>query len=100
MPFGLLKYGLSRRYPAEPLYRKPDSLKSSYDVVIIGAGGHGLAAAYYLARDHGVTNIAVLDKGYLAGGNTARSSRLSRGGRSATCRSGSSVAWWSWSSRT
>ena len=78
MPFGLLKYGLSRRYPAEPLYRKPDSLKSSYDVVIIGAGGHGLAAAYYLARDHGVTNIAVLDKGYLAGGNTARNTAIIR----------------------
>ena len=78
MPLGLLKYGFSRNYPAEPLYQKPDSLKSGYDVVIIGAGGHGLAAAYYLARDHGITNIAVLDKGYLAGGNTARNTAIIR----------------------
>jgi len=78
MPFGLLKYGVSRRYPAQPLYRKPDSLKSGYDVVIIGAGGHGLAAAYYLARDYGITNVAVLDKGYLAGGNTARNTAIIR----------------------
>ncbi len=78
MPFGLLKYGLKRRYPAAPLYEKPASLKSSYDVVIIGAGGHGLAAAYYLARDHGISNIAVLDKGYLAGGNTARNTAIIR----------------------
>ena len=78
MPLGLLKYGLKRRYPAAPLYKKPGTLKSSYDVVIIGAGGHGLAAAYYLARDHGITNVAVLDKGYLAGGNTARNTAIIR----------------------
>ena len=78
MPLGLLKYGFSRRYPANPLYKKPASLKSSYDVVIIGAGGHGLATAYYLAKDHGITNIAVLDKGYLAGGNTARNTAIIR----------------------
>ena len=78
MPIGLLKYGIRRHYPADPLYRKPDSLKSSYDVVIIGAGGHGLAAAYYLAKDHGITRIAVLDKGYLAGGNTARNTAIIR----------------------
>ena len=78
MPLGLFKYGIRRQYPADPLYRKPDSLKSSYDVVIIGAGGHGLAAAYYLARDHGITRVAVLDKGYLAGGNTARNTAIIR----------------------
>jgi sarcosine oxidase subunit beta len=78
MPLGLLKYGLSRNYPAKPLYAKPGSLKSGYDVVIIGAGGHGLAAAYYLARDHGITNIAVLDKGYLGGGNTGRNTAIIR----------------------
>ena len=78
MPLGLLKYGFSRRYPAQPLYEKPDSIKSSYDVVIIGAGGHGLAAAYYLARDYGITNVAVLDKGYLASGNTARNTAIIR----------------------
>jgi sarcosine oxidase, subunit beta len=46
--------------------------KSSYDVVIIGGGGHGLAAAYYLAKQYGVTNVAVLEKGWLGGGNTGR----------------------------
>lgn len=46
--------------------------RSEYDVVIIGGGGHGLATAYYLAKDHGVTNIAVLEKGWIGGGNTGR----------------------------
>ncbi len=53
-------------------------LRPSYDVVIIGAGGHGLAAAYYLARDHGIRNVAVLDKGYLGGGNTGRNTTIIR----------------------
>lgn len=53
-------------------------LKPSYDVVIIGAGGHGLAAAYYLARDHGITNVAVLEKGYIGGGNTGRNTTIIR----------------------
>ncbi|UCH74892.1 MAG: FAD-dependent oxidoreductase [Rhodospirillales bacterium] len=78
MPFGLLKYGLSRRYPVErQLPPRPD-LKPSYDVVIIGGGGHGLAAAYYLSRYHGITDVAVLDKGYLGGGNTARNTAIIR----------------------
>jgi len=78
MPLGLLKYGLSRTYPARrQLPPRPD-LKHSYDVVIIGGGGHGLAAAYYLARYHGITDVAVLDKGYLGGGNTARNTAIIR----------------------
>ena len=48
------------------------SRRSSYDVVIVGGGGHGLATAYYLAKNHGITNVAVLEKGWLAGGNMAR----------------------------
>ncbi len=60
------------------MFRSHDSLKSSYDVVIIGAGGHGLAAAYYLARDHGITDIAVLEKGYIGGGNTGRNTTIIR----------------------
>lgn len=71
MPLGLLKYGLNRRYPKDLLYGKPKFLKPSYGVVIIGAAGHGLAAAYYLAKGYGITDIALLDEGYLAGGNTA-----------------------------
>jgi sarcosine oxidase subunit beta len=78
MPLGLLKYGLRRRYPAERHFPRPTELKPSYDVVIIGAGGHGLAAAYYLAYDHGMRNVCVLDKGYLAGGNTARNTAIIR----------------------
>ena len=54
------------------------SAKPSYDAVIVGAGGHGLAAAYYLAQDMGWTNVAVLDKGYLGGGNTGRNTTIIR----------------------
>ncbi|WP_119462400.1 FAD-dependent oxidoreductase [Rhodospirillaceae bacterium SYSU D60014] len=78
MPLGLLKYGLSSKYPARRHFPPAKDLKRSYDVVIIGGGGHGLAAAYYLARDYGITNVAVLDKGYLAGGNTARNTAIIR----------------------
>ncbi len=52
--------------------------KSSYDVIIVGAGGHGLATAYYLASVHGVTNVAVLEKGWLGGGNTGRNTTIIR----------------------
>jgi sarcosine oxidase, subunit beta len=59
------------------LWRNPDP-KRSYDVVIVGGGGHGLATAYYLARNHGITNVAVLEKGWLAGGNMARNTTIIR----------------------
>ncbi|MEO1745038.1 MAG: FAD-dependent oxidoreductase, partial [Pseudomonadota bacterium] len=52
--------------------------KSDYDVVIVGAGGHGLATAYYLAKEHGITNVAVLEKGWLGGGNTGRNTTIIR----------------------
>jgi sarcosine oxidase subunit beta len=58
--------------------RWSSELKSSYDVIVIGAGGHGLAIAYYLAARHGITNVCVLDKGWLAGGNTARNTTIIR----------------------
>jgi len=60
------------------MFRRPERLRESYDVVIIGGGGHGLAAAYYLARDHGIRNVAVIEKGYLGGGNTARNTTIIR----------------------
>ena len=78
MPFALLKYGLSSRYPAEVDIPPPRDLKTHYDVVIIGGGGHGLATAYYLAKYHGITNVAVLEKAYLGGGNTARNTAVIR----------------------
>ncbi|MGW2142896.1 sarcosine oxidase subunit beta family protein [Nonomuraea bangladeshensis] len=59
------------------LWRDPDP-RPSYDVVIVGGGGHGLATAYYLARNHGLTNVAVLEKGWLAGGNMARNTTIIR----------------------
>jgi sarcosine oxidase subunit beta len=62
---------------ADFLWRNPDP-RQSYDVVIIGGGGHGLATAYYLARNHGITNVAVLEKGWLAGGNMARNTTIIR----------------------
>jgi sarcosine oxidase subunit beta len=78
MPFSLLKYGLSGEYPAEVDLPAPQELKSAYDVVIIGGGGHGLATAYYLAKYHGIRNVAVLEKAYLGGGNTARNTAVIR----------------------
>src|SRR4051794_35089663 len=77
MPLSLLAEGLWRRPPRKFLAPRPD-LKRSYDVVIIGGGGHGLATAYYLAKSHGIRRIAVLEKGYLAGGNTARNTAIVR----------------------
>ena len=59
------------------LWRNPEP-KRSYDVVIIGGGGHGLATAHYLVKNHGITNVAVLEKGWLAGGNMARNTTLIR----------------------
>ncbi|MCG8547868.1 MAG: sarcosine oxidase subunit beta family protein, partial [Alphaproteobacteria bacterium] len=58
-------------------WRDPEP-KPEYDVVIVGAGGHGLATAYYLAKEHGVTNVAVLEKGWLGGGNTGRNTTVIR----------------------
>jgi len=52
--------------------------RASYDVIIVGAGGHGLATAYYLAKEHGITNVAVLEKGWLGGGNTGRNTTIIR----------------------
>ncbi|HYL19485.1 MAG TPA: FAD-dependent oxidoreductase [Burkholderiales bacterium] len=60
------------------MFRQPEQLRPAYDVVIIGAGGHGLASAYYLARDHGITDIAVLERGYIGGGNTGRNTTIIR----------------------
>ncbi|MEV4381196.1 sarcosine oxidase subunit beta family protein [Streptosporangium sp. NPDC049644] len=59
------------------LWRNPEP-KPSYDAIVVGGGGHGLATAYYLARNHGIGNVAVLEKGWLAGGNMARNTTIIR----------------------
>lgn len=78
MPLGLLRFALAREYPEARMFTVPESLRETYDVVIIGAGGHGLAAAYYLARDYGITDVAVLEQGYIGGGNTGRNTTIIR----------------------
>jgi len=75
--FALIRNALSGHRHWKPVWRTPE-LKKSYDVVIIGAGGHGLATAYYLAKNHGVGNIAVLEKGFIGGGNTGRNTQVTR----------------------
>ncbi|MDG2087899.1 MAG: FAD-dependent oxidoreductase [Arenicellaceae bacterium] len=69
--FSLARNALSNHQNWRQAWRSPP-LKKHYDVLIIGAGGHGLATAYYLAKNHGIQNVAVLEKGWLGGGNIAR----------------------------
>jgi sarcosine oxidase, subunit beta len=75
--FGLLKHSLTHHENWQRVWRNPTP-KKKYDVIVIGGGGHGLATAYYLAKEHGVTNVAVIEKGYLGGGNTARNTTIVR----------------------
>ncbi len=75
--FSILRNAFSGHRGWTRAWRDPTP-KKHYDVVIIGAGGHGLATAYYLAKHQGVRNVAVLEKGYLGGGNTGRNTQVSR----------------------
>ena len=75
--FSLLKNALTGNRDWKPAWRKPDP-KPSYDVIVIGGGGHGLSTAYYLAKEHGITNVAVLEKGWLGSGNVGRNTTIVR----------------------
>ena len=75
--WSLFKQGLQHNEGWKPAWRSSEP-KPSYDFVIVGAGGHGLATAYYLAKVHGARNVAVIEKGYLGGGNTARNTTIVR----------------------
>jgi sarcosine oxidase subunit beta len=73
----LILRGLTGQRSWQPQWRSPEP-KGSYDALIVGGGGHGLGAAYYLASEHGLSNVAVLEKGWIGGGNTGRNTTIIR----------------------
>ena len=75
--FSLIKNAFSYHENWQPAWRSPEP-KKGYDAIIIGGGGHGLTTAYYLAKNHGMTNIAVIEKGWIGGGNTGRNTTIIR----------------------
>ncbi|MGB3830636.1 MAG: sarcosine oxidase subunit beta family protein [Mesorhizobium sp.] len=75
--FSLVKNALSGHRNWTPAWRSPEP-KKQYDAVIVGGGGHGLATAYYLAKEHGMTNVAVLEKSWIGSGNVGRNTTIIR----------------------
>ena len=75
--FSLVRQAFAGHRGWQEAWRSPEPA-AQYDVVIIGGGGHGLATAYYLAKNHGIRNVAVLERGWLGGGNTGRNTTIVR----------------------
>ena len=75
--FALVKNAMSYHENWQPAWRNPE-IKKEYDAIIVGGGGHGLTTAYYLAKNHGIRNIAVVEKGWIGGGNTGRNTTIIR----------------------
>ncbi|MDT0684686.1 sarcosine oxidase subunit beta family protein [Roseicyclus sp. F158] len=75
--FAIVREGLKHHMGWERAWRSPEP-KARYDAIIVGAGGHGLATAYYLGKNFGITNVAILEKGWLGGGNTGRNTTIIR----------------------
>ena len=75
--FAVAKEALKNHFGWERAWTSPEP-RQRYDAIIIGAGGHGLATAYYLGKNHGITNVAILEKGWLGGGNTGRNTTIIR----------------------
>src|SRR3974377_2102557 len=75
--FALLTNAIAKNRRGEPAWRDA-APKSAYDIIIVGGGGHGLATAYYLAKVHGITNVAVVEKGWIGSGNAGRNTTIIR----------------------
>src|SRR6266550_1626419 len=75
--WSLLRGGLTGHKSWAPAWQESEPRKA-YDVIIIGGGGHGLATAYYLAKNHGIRNVAVLERAWIGGGNTGRNTTIVR----------------------
>ena len=74
---GMIRDGLGLGPGPQPMWRTPEP-RPRYDIVVVGGGGHGLATAHYLARNHGLTNVAVVERGWIGGGNVGRNTTIVR----------------------